>query len=174
MEQDYKLVRVMLRLYSNCSRHRQNRKESPIAVWKFADASIREDYCRELSDQLEGVDLDEARSAEAGWEQLRNCLVGSAIKVAGCGHCRQPDWFLESEQKLSPLLAAKRWAWNQVLCDDFLTSRQRLRESLSVLFLVLKKCGLRRQQKLPMLNGMERGVGAVLSSFRKFFVVDSL
>ena len=32
---------------------------------ELADASIHEDYCRDLSD-LEGVDLDEARSAEAG------------------------------------------------------------------------------------------------------------
>ena len=83
-------------------------------MWKLADTSICEDSCRELSGQLEGVDLDEARSVEEGWEQLCDCLVTSATKVAGCGHCRQPDWFLESEQKLSPLLAAKRQAWNQV------------------------------------------------------------
>ena len=47
---DHKLVRVKLRLYLNCPQNWQNRKESPIAVWKLADASICEDCCRELSD----------------------------------------------------------------------------------------------------------------------------
>ena len=108
---------------------RQDRRAPPIAVWKLTDASIREDYCRELSDRLEGVSCDGACGAEAGWDQLRDCVVTSAIKVVGCGHHRQPDWFLVSEQQLSPLLAAKRQAWDQVLCDDSSSSRQRFRQS---------------------------------------------
>jgi len=44
-------------LSCDITQHRQNRRESPIAVWKLADASIHEDYCRELSDRLGGVDL---------------------------------------------------------------------------------------------------------------------
>ena len=39
----------------------------------------------------------------------------SAIEVVGSGRRRQPYWFLESEQVLSPLLAAKKHAWDQVL-----------------------------------------------------------
>ena len=70
---------------------RQDRRAPPIAVWKLADASIREDYCRELSDWLEGVGFDDACGAEAGWEQLQDCVVASAVKVVGCGHRRQPD-----------------------------------------------------------------------------------
>ena len=49
------------------------------------------------------------------WDQLRSCLVNSAIKVVGSGGHQQPDWFLESEQVLSPLLVAKKHAWDQVL-----------------------------------------------------------
>jgi len=126
---DHKLVRVKLRLYLGRSRRQRDGGAPPIAVWKLADPSTREDYGKELSDRLEGVSFDDVCSAEAGWEQLRDCLVASAIKVVGCGHRRQPDWFLESEQQLSPLLAAKRQAWNQVLCDDSPSSRQRFRQS---------------------------------------------
>jgi len=43
------LVRVKLRLYLGCSRHRQ---EPPIAVWKLADAS---------KTAFGGVELDDAR-----------------------------------------------------------------------------------------------------------------
>ena len=125
---DHKLVRVKLRLDLRGSRGRQGRRAPPIAVWKLTDASVREVYCRELSDRLEGVGCDDACGAEAGWEQLRDCVVTSAVKVVCCGHRRQLDWFLESEQQLSPLLAAKRQAWDQVLCDDSSSSHQRFRQ----------------------------------------------
>jgi len=41
-------------------------------------------------------------------------------------------------------------------------------EGLTMQFEMLKKCGLRRHQRLPV---MER---AIVSSFRRFFMVDSL
>ena len=107
---DHKLVRVKLQLDLHGSRGRQDRRAPPITVWKLTDASIRENYCRELSDQLEGVSCDDACGAETGWEQLQDYVVTSAVKVVGCGHRRQPDWFLESEQQLSLLLAAKQQA----------------------------------------------------------------
>ena len=109
---DHKLVRVKLRLNLNGSCGRQDRRAPPITVWKLTDASIHEDYCRELSDRLEGVSFDDACGAEAGWEQLQNCVITPAVKVVGCGHHRQPDWFLESVQWLSPLLAAKCQVWD--------------------------------------------------------------
>ena len=89
---------------------------------------IREDYCRELFDQLEDVGFGDACGAEVGWEQLWDCVVTPAVKVVGCGHCCQPNWLLESEQQLSPLLAAKCQAWDQVLCDDSSSSHQRFRQ----------------------------------------------
>ena len=121
-------MRVKLRLDLSGSHGRQDRRAPPIAVWKLTDASIHEVYCRELSDLLEGVGFDDACGAEAGWEQLWDCVVASAVKVVGCDHCRQPDWFLESEQRLSPSLAAKHKAWDRVLCDDSSSSRQRFRQ----------------------------------------------
>ena len=60
---DHKLVRVKLRLALSGSRGRQDRRVPPIAVWKLVDASIRKDYCRELSDQLEGISFDDACGA---------------------------------------------------------------------------------------------------------------
>ena len=45
---------------------------------------------------------------------------------------------------------------------------------LSVQSEMLRKLGLRRLQSLLMLIGIGRDVGVVLSSFRRFFVVDSL
>ena len=125
---DHKLVRVKLRLDLRSSHGRQGRRTPPIAVWKLTDASIHEVCCRELSDRLEGVGCDDACSAEAGWEQFWDCVVTSAVKVVGCGHRCQPNWFLESEQQLSLLLAAKRQAWDQVLCDDSSSSHQRFRQ----------------------------------------------
>ena len=68
---DHKLVRVTLRLALSGSRGRLDRRVLSIAVWKLIDASICEDYCRELSDQLEGVGFDDACGAEAGWNSFR-------------------------------------------------------------------------------------------------------
>ena len=45
-------------------------------------------------------------------------------------------------------------------------------EWLSIQLETLKKCGFRRQQKLPMLIVMERAFGAASGSF--FFMVNSL
>ena len=63
--------------------------------------------------------------------------------MVGCGYGHQPDWFLESEQNLSPLLAAKRQAWNQVLCDDSPTSRRGFRQCERIV-----KCAVRDAKEL--------------------------
>ena len=85
-------------------------------MWKFADASIHQDYCRELYNQLKGVDSADSCDVESGWEQLWHCQ-GSWL------------WSLslvsESKQLLSPLLAAKQQA---VLCNDSPSSCQKFRQ----------------------------------------------
>ena len=58
---DHKLVRAKLR---SCSHHECDREAPSIAVWKFADALIHEDYCRELSNQLESMDSNDACGME--------------------------------------------------------------------------------------------------------------
>ena len=171
---DHKLVRVKLRLALIGSHGRLDRRAPPIAVWKLTDASIREDYCRELSDRLEG---DDACGAEGGWEQLRDCVVASAVKVVGCGHRRQPNWFLESEQQLSPLLAAKCQAWTECCVMIPLPPVKDsgcVSTGLSMQSEMLRKLELRRLQRLPILIRMGGDIGVVLSSFRRFFVVDSV
>ena len=44
--------------------------------------------------------------------------MSAATMVAGRRKRRQPDWFVESENLLSPLLSAKNEAWNGVLLHD--------------------------------------------------------
>ena len=77
-----------------------------------------------MSEGFENIDCIDARSAVSMWGQLWSCLVTSAIAVVGSGGRRSLDWFLESEEVLSPLQAAKKHAWDKVLhiCWFFLYS----------------------------------------------------
>ena len=99
-------------------------------MWKFADPLVSEDFAKKVAEGLDGIDYGDACSAVSVWDQLRSCLVTSAIKVVGSGGCRQPDWFLvnESEQLSSPLLTAKKHAWDQVLFDDSPSTHRRFRQ----------------------------------------------
>ena len=70
--------------------------------------------------------------------------MSAAEAVLGRGKKRQPDWFLESEDKLLPLLKAKQAAHNRLLQDDSMTNRsnfENIQEQLNSLWLRPRKTG---------------------------------
>ena len=122
------LVRVKLRFDLCCSRHRTAKRPPPVAVWKFADAALREDFAKKVSEELENIDCSDASSAVSVWDQLRSCLVSSAIEVVGSGGRQQLDWFLENKQVLSPFWLLKKHAWDQVLSVGSPYTHRRFRQ----------------------------------------------
>ena len=74
-----------------CSRRRTARRPAPIAVWKFSDTALREDFATKVSEGLENIDCSDVSSAGSAWDQLQSCLVNSTIEVVGSGGRRQPD-----------------------------------------------------------------------------------
>ena len=84
-----------------------------------------------MSEGLQNIDCTDtscAVTAVSVWDQLRSCLVSSAIEVVGfCGR-RKLDRLLENEQALSPLLANKKHVWDQVLSVGSPYTHRRFRQ----------------------------------------------
>ena len=46
-------------------------------------------------------------STKCNWDALKSCIVSAAEEVVGTGKRKQPDWFEDSKELLSPLIKAK-------------------------------------------------------------------
>ena len=106
-----------------------------------------------------------------------NCLVSSAIKVVGCDRRRQPNWFLESKQCLSPLLAAKRQAWDQVLCDDSPFLHQKFRQCEHAVRCAVqdaKEAWIRKTAEAANVDWEGKGCWSCIKRLQEVFVIASL
>ena len=81
------------------------------------------------------MDFDDV---EAGWGQLKDRLVTSAINVVCCGGHHQSDWFLEGEQLLSHSLVGV------MIPLLFIKGLSSVNVRLSVQLKILRKLRLRR------------------------------
>ena len=52
---DHKLVRAKLRLDLCCSCRRSSRQSAPVDMQRFADPSVQQSFCCEVSECLEGM-----------------------------------------------------------------------------------------------------------------------
>ena len=63
------------------------------------------------------------------WNTLKSDIDNAASEVLGRGRRRQPDWFVESQAALEPLLEVKQRAHQRMLCEDNPVTCRRFRAS---------------------------------------------
>ena len=66
---------------------------------------------------------------EYNWQELCCCIVQVAKDVIGHGKQRQPEWFEDNIQTLTPLINAKNAAHNRMLNSNSAGARRAFRQS---------------------------------------------
>ena len=79
----------------------------PFAIHKLKTPAKRDEYCEVLEQHFLARPLRAGYSIECNWDALKSCIVSAAEEVVGRGKRKQPDWFEDSEELLSPLIKAK-------------------------------------------------------------------
>ena len=121
---DHYLVRTKLRL--SLTRRKSCTPRKPLAVHTLTREEQRDEYECKLSEMLR--ENPPSDTTEGGWETLKKCIVSTAEAVLGRGRTRQPDWFSEAADCLTPLLNAKRAAHSRVLHNDSPANRKEFRK----------------------------------------------
>ena len=89
---------------------------------------MREKYCQEMENIcLNAPDINEESNVQESWNSLCGDIRDVAANVLGHGKRRQPDWFVESQAVLEPLIEQKRQAHQRMLGHDTVTTRKEFR-----------------------------------------------
>ena len=104
---DHKLVRAKLKVTVPRSTKRKEKISLPIAIHKLKTPAKRDEYHEVLEQDLLARPLRAGDSTECNWDALKSCIVSAAEEVVGRGKRKQPDWFEDSEEFLSPVIKAK-------------------------------------------------------------------
>ena len=124
---DHHMVRAKLRV--GLPRWRKIRVSAlPVAVHTLHAEKQRDAYERKLDEVLHDNPHNTNGAAEYNWGTLKECVMSAAEAVLGRGRKRQPDWFLEAENSLRPLLEAKRAAHDRLLHADNTSNRREFRK----------------------------------------------
>ena len=124
---DHYLVRMKLKL-GLAQRKRISTQRLPLAVYTLHNREKRDAYDHKLNDLLNENPHNHDPIAVQNWGTLKQCIVSVTEAVLGRGKKRQPDWFLESEEKLLPLVKAKEVAHSRPLQDDSVTNGRQFRK----------------------------------------------
>ena len=79
----------------------------PFAIHKLKTPAKRDEYHEVLKQHLLARPLRAEGSTECNWDALKSCIVSAAEEVVGRGKRKQPDWFEDSEELLSPLINSR-------------------------------------------------------------------
>ena len=104
---DHKLVRAKLKVTVPRSAKRKEKISLHVSIHKLKIPAKRDEYREVLEQHLLARPLRAGDSTECNWDALKSCIVSAAEKIVGRGKRKQPDWFEDSEELLSPLIKAK-------------------------------------------------------------------
>ena len=101
---DHQMIRVRIRM--TYPRYRTNRRSGhvPIAVSHLHQSAYRAAYQDCISTELEANQHLDSNSVEQNWDRLKTSIVTAAESSLGRSRKRQPEWFQEKADILSPLL----------------------------------------------------------------------
>ena len=89
---------------------------------------VRESFRKEMENACEHApDIDENRNVKEAWDAACTDIQGVASRVLGHGKRRQPDWFLESQSILEPLIEEKQLIHERMLVNDSASTRREFR-----------------------------------------------
>ena len=121
---DHQMIRVRIRM--TYPHYRTNRRSGhvPIAVSHLHQSAYRAAYQDCISTELEANQHLDSNSVEQNWDRLKTSIVTAAESSLGRSRKRQPEWFQEKADILSPLIEAKNIARNKMLADNSRAKRQ--------------------------------------------------
>ena len=85
-------------------------------------------YQTELEQYLSEHPHNEEGSTEENWMALKDCIMSCAEKCVGRSKRKQPDWFKDAIDVLTPLLADKQEAYNRFLCTQNSETKKEFRK----------------------------------------------
>ena len=126
---DHRLVRAKLRFRVPHARTGSACGNRSFSVYKLLLASNRDAYVQCLEDILLDRPYRSDQCNEDNWQDLRCSIVQAAEKSIGRGKRRQPEWFEDNVEKLTPLIDAKNAAYDGLLGSDSAGARRVFRQA---------------------------------------------
>ena len=124
---DHKLVRAKLKVVVPRYAGRKKKNCLPFAVHELSTRSKRDEYGEMLKQQLLDMPHNASDTSEHNWDVLKSCIVSAAEEAVGRGKRKQPDWFEENMEMLSPLIKAKNDAHLTLLHSSTSANRKEFR-----------------------------------------------
>jgi hypothetical protein len=127
---DHHMVKGTMSLNITKRKKRTQRLQShpPLAVHILHSQEARRMYQTELEQYLSEHPHNEEGSTEENWMALKDCIMSCAEKCVGRSKRKQPDWFKDAIDVLTPLLADKQEAYNRFLCTQNSETKKEFRK----------------------------------------------
>jgi len=126
---DHNMVEAKLRLDFTQPRKPRGHRVARFAVERLRDKQTARIYQSILSEQCETTFQREQLPIEQEWAGLKSDVAFVASEILGRSNRRQPDWFVESQPALEPLLAEKSRLHQAMLSRDTRSSRKAFRRA---------------------------------------------
>jgi hypothetical protein len=104
---DHKMVRAKLRISLLQASSSRDKKSVPFAVHELYKQPRRDEYVKSLEDKLQTNIHSLETSIEENWDIVKSSIITAAEETVGRGRSKQPEWFKENAEVLTPLIAAK-------------------------------------------------------------------
>ena len=104
---DHKLVNAKLKVNVSRSAKRKKKISLPFSIDKLKTPAKRDENHEVLEQHLLARPLRAGDFTECNWDALKSCIVPATEEVVGRGKRKQPDWFEDNEELLSPQIKAK-------------------------------------------------------------------
>ena len=124
---DHKLVRAKLNIEVLPNKKRKGTGRIPLAIHDLRMQAKREEYQEAIRQQLTTKSFDPQKSSEQNWDALKYCIVESADKSIGRRKQKQPEWFEESMNILTPLIDNKDKAHRKAIQTNSAADKEEFR-----------------------------------------------
>ena len=134
---DHRLVRAKVRVRLPPAPRSKREQNAPIADYQLYHTVNKEAYRETLDGQLLENPHNPNNTSQQNWDTLRLCIISAAEKTLGRSWRKQPDWFQENIDTLSPLITAKNKSYDKFLrpntrgkCKDFRRHQRKVKRAV--------------------------------------------
>ena len=125
---DHKMVRAKLRVQLPHTNGSRGKKSVPFAVHELCSKAKRDEYADCLEGKLKTNGHSLEKSLEHNWTIVKSSIVAAAEETVGRGRRKQPEWFEENADFLTPLIAAKNEAHSAYLRSNTQAKKKEFRQ----------------------------------------------
>ena len=137
---DHTMVRSTLVL--DCSRPRRTVVSGPkrFATYKLGCIVTFRKYRAQVQQNLvDSETVQEFGSIEDNWSAIKEAVASAADAALGSGRRHQPDWFIDSQSDLEPVIRAKDICHHRLVSEDTTDNRQAFRKAQRVVAKAVKQ-----------------------------------